>query len=127
MNNQQRFLFGAATAAAVVFAGSRAVRGRHAIDFAGRVAVITGGSRGLGLVIARQLAAQGARICLLARDEAELGRAREELLFAADERDGRTAESAAAAGDAVMTIRCDIRRRTDVRAAVGQALERWSA
>ena len=42
---------------------------------AGRVVVITGGSRGLGLVLARQLAAEGARLCLLARDERELERA----------------------------------------------------
>ena len=45
-------------------------------DFAGRVVVITGGSRGLGLVMARQLAAEGARLCLLARDEDGARRAR---------------------------------------------------
>lgn len=39
---------------------------------AGRVAVITGGSRGLGRAMALALAAEGARIALVARDEAKL-------------------------------------------------------
>ena len=44
-------------------------------SFAGKVVLITGGSRGLGLVMARQLAAEGARVALMARDEDELARA----------------------------------------------------
>ncbi|MBA3232062.1 MAG: SDR family NAD(P)-dependent oxidoreductase [Acidobacteria bacterium] len=111
MNSQAMFLLGVMGGAAAVVAGSQAIRRRHAIDFAGRVVVITGGSRGLGLVLARQLAAEGARLCLLARAEAELARARDELLDS---------------GAEVMTLRCDVRRRADVRAAVDRILERWS-
>lgn len=111
MNGQQKFLLGIAAGAAAVVVGARAVRTRRAISFDGRVVVITGGSRGLGLVMARQLAAQGARICLLARNEAELARAAEPLRSAAE----------------VMTIRCDVRRRADVRAAVDTILDRWHA
>jgi NAD(P)-dependent dehydrogenase (short-subunit alcohol dehydrogenase family) len=111
MNTQARFLLGVAAGAAAVLAGSQAVRRRHAIDFAGRVVVITGGSRGLGLVMARQFADEGARLCLLARDEAELERAGNELR----ER-----------GADVLTLRCDIRRRADIRAAVDQILDRFS-
>jgi len=48
-------------------------------DFFNRVVVITGGSRGLGLVMARQLADEGARLAICARDEQELGRAASEL------------------------------------------------
>jgi NAD(P)-dependent dehydrogenase (short-subunit alcohol dehydrogenase family) len=110
MNNQQKFLLGLAAGAAAVFAGNRLARQRLAIDFAGRVVVITGGSRGLGLVMARQLAAEGARLCLLARDEEELARAREQFVSAD-----------------VMTMRCDVRRRGDVRATIDAILERWSA
>jgi hypothetical protein len=36
----------------------------------GKTAVITGGSRGLGLAIAREYLRQGAGVALLARDEA---------------------------------------------------------
>jgi NAD(P)-dependent dehydrogenase (short-subunit alcohol dehydrogenase family) len=86
---------------------------RHAIDFAGRTVIITGGSRGLGLVLARHLSAEGARVCIIARREAELDRARMQL-----EANG---------GSGVMTMRCDVRRRADVRAAVGRILEEWPA
>jgi hypothetical protein len=36
-------------------------------SFAGKVCLITGGSRGLGLVLARQICAEGGRVALLAR------------------------------------------------------------
>jgi NAD(P)-dependent dehydrogenase (short-subunit alcohol dehydrogenase family) len=113
MNNQQRFLVGVAAGAAAMIATSRAARNRHAIEFADRVVVITGGSRGLGLVLARQLGAQGARVCLLARDEAALERARAQL-----DQHG-VAE--------VFTARCDVRNRADVGSAVQSILQRWHA
>src|ERR671912_234426 len=53
-----------------------AARYRARYDFANKVVVITGGSRGLGLVLARELAAHGASLGLLARDAIELARAR---------------------------------------------------
>lgn len=112
MNREARFVVGLAAGAAAVFAAARAVQRRAAIDFAGRTVVITGGSRGLGLVIARQLAAEGAQLCLLARDEAELDRARRQLVDM---------------GADVLTHRCDVRRRADVRAAVDRILEHWPA
>lgn len=55
------------------------VRDARRISFRGKAVLITGGSRGLGLVLARQLGAEGARIALLARDAAELERARIDL------------------------------------------------
>src|SRR4051794_18203506 len=47
--------------------------------FAGKSVLITGGSRGLGLTIARLIAAEGGRLALLARDEDELQAACAEL------------------------------------------------
>ncbi|MEO6873158.1 MAG: SDR family oxidoreductase [Chthoniobacterales bacterium] len=59
------------------WAVSRLVRSSY--SFAGKSVVITGGSRGLGLTIARLLAAEGARLALFARDEKELNEACDEL------------------------------------------------
>src|SRR5215208_741569 len=111
MTRDQKFLIAAAAGAAAVFAGSRALRNRHAIEFRDRVVVISGGSRGLGLIMARRFAAEGARLVLLARDPEELDRARAQLPPEVE----------------VMTIRCDIRRRADVRAAMAKVLEKWAA
>ena len=52
---------------------------RSDFSFAGKSVLITGGSRGLGLTIARRIAAEGGRLALLARDEEELARACAEL------------------------------------------------
>lgn len=48
-------------------------------DMHGKVAVITGGSRGLGFAMAQEFAAAGARIVICARDQKELDWARQEL------------------------------------------------
>jgi NAD(P)-dependent dehydrogenase (short-subunit alcohol dehydrogenase family) len=47
--------------------------------FVGRVALVTGASRGIGLGIARRLVAEGARVCLTARKPDPLAEAVEEL------------------------------------------------
>ena len=49
-------------------------------DLRGKVAVVTGGTRGLGLVLARQLIERGAAVAICSRDQAEVDRARDELL-----------------------------------------------
>ena len=48
-------------------------------SFRGQSAVITGGSRGLGLALARELVNENCNVTLLARDEDELKRAKKEL------------------------------------------------
>src|SRR5689334_7197150 len=75
---QKRMLALGAMGAGVVLA-AQMWRRRDPYEFAGRSVVITGGSRGLGLVMARQLADQGARLTLVARDEEELHRAVDDL------------------------------------------------
>ena len=88
---------------AVVAGGAWAVRSLMrrglAFDFKNKVVLITGGSRGLGLVLAREFAREGARLAICARDEDELERARLDL-------ESRGAE--------VMTQRCDVTSREDV-------------
>lgn len=72
------------------------------MSFAGRVVAITGGSRGLGLQVAREAAARGARLALLARSESELDSARDELMWH---------------GTTVIALVCDVRSDADVTAA----------
>ncbi len=82
----------------------RAWQRRAPLDFAGKVVLITGGSRGLGLVLARQLAAEGARLALVARTERELEAAAtalraqgaDVLAFSADLREAAQAAAAVA-------------------------------
>jgi NAD(P)-dependent dehydrogenase (short-subunit alcohol dehydrogenase family) len=112
MNNQQRFVTGIAVGLGAALVGARLARSRFAISFDGRVVVVTGGSRGLGLVMARMFADEGAKVAILARDLEELDRARQDL----EPRRGD-----------VIAIRCDIRRRADVRAAIDQVMDRWHA
>jgi NAD(P)-dependent dehydrogenase (short-subunit alcohol dehydrogenase family) len=108
---KKRFALGLAAGLGAAMMAARVARARHGISFEDRVVVITGGSRGLGLVLARLFVDEGARVVLLARDMTELERARVEL-----EARGR---------GAVLTLRCDVRRRADVRAAVDAVIERW--
>jgi NAD(P)-dependent dehydrogenase (short-subunit alcohol dehydrogenase family) len=75
-------------------------------DFKNRTALITGGSRGLGLVLARQLAARGARLGLMARDQDELDQAAFELR---------------SHGTRVSVTAGDLKNREDVRRFVGEA------
>lgn len=54
----------------------RALRERmRAADLTGQVALITGGSRGLGLLLAREFAREGCKIIICARDRDDLDRA----------------------------------------------------
>ena len=63
----------AAVGAAAVTAGW--LRPRREDDLRGEVAVVTGASRGLGLLLATELAQRGCRLLICARNEAELDRA----------------------------------------------------
>jgi short-subunit dehydrogenase len=53
-----------------------------ATRLAGKLALITGGSRGLGFVLAKELGRRGVRVVICARDEEELERARASLVIA---------------------------------------------
>ncbi|GHA78983.1 SDR family NAD(P)-dependent oxidoreductase [Pontibacter akesuensis] len=68
-----------AAGAATLLATRAAVRKMEAYDFRNKVVLITGGARGLGLVMARQLAQEGARLVLCSRNAEQLENARLEL------------------------------------------------
>jgi NAD(P)-dependent dehydrogenase (short-subunit alcohol dehydrogenase family) len=74
-------------------------------DLTGQVALVTGGSRGLGLLLARELAAEGCKVAICARDAAELERARLNL---------------ANHGHDVFAVTCDVSDRAQVDAVIGQ-------
>lgn len=94
----------ALTLGGVAVAGWAATRAlAPKMSFAGKVVLITGGSRGLGFVLARQVCAEGGRVVLLARDKDELQRAHDDL---------------AARGGDVSIIPCDLLDRTQIEAAV---------
>ena len=84
-----------------------ALRPRPLADLRGQVAIITGGSRGLGLLLARELGREGCTLAICARDEAELARARVDL---------------EARGMRVHAARCDLSDRRDVERFVGSVV-----
>ena len=98
----------AAGVAVGAWAISRAISPRF--SFADKVCLITGGSRGLGLVLARQICAAGGRVALLARDVDELGRAHDELVQA---------------GGEVAVVPCDLLDRRQIEEAVRTVLQHY--
>jgi NAD(P)-dependent dehydrogenase (short-subunit alcohol dehydrogenase family) len=99
-------LLAAAAGAATYLTARLLVRRARHFDYAGRVALVTGGSRGLGLELARQLVDAGARVAICARDGEALERARAELAERAAARGGETAD--------VFARVCDVTDRADV-------------
>jgi short-subunit dehydrogenase len=79
MQRTTRVAVGLSSLALGLAFGRRFLANRRAYSFRNRTVVITGGSRGLGLEIARQLASEGARLWLIARSSQDLERAAEEL------------------------------------------------
>jgi short-subunit dehydrogenase len=69
----------ALTSAGVAASMTAVARRRPPDDIAGEVAVITGASRGLGLVLAHELARHSVRLVICARDSEELSHAASEL------------------------------------------------
>ena len=80
------------------------------MKLAGRKALITGASQGLGLSIARAFIAEGADVMLCARDEKALLAARDELA------------ASAGGGIRVLARRADVSMQRDVEALVEEAL-----
>src|SRR3972149_4616959 len=86
------------------------MRVQHLFDLSGRVALVTGGSRGLGKEIAEGLGEAGAQVVIAARREQWLRPAEEELR---------------AAGIACLAVGFDIPRPDQVGACVRAAVDRF--
>lgn len=103
---------GAGLIAAAGIAAWMAVRRSGAYSFRGKTVLITGASRGLGLVMAREFAREGARLVICGLDRTVLERAREEL-------EGIGAE--------VLAVPTDVTMREEVDMLLGAVKERFGA
>jgi short-subunit dehydrogenase len=93
-----------------VLAGAILTARRAQDDLDGEVAVVTGASRGLGLLLARELAGQGCPLVICARDAAELERAADELR---------------AAGAEVTAVACDVTDEATPQLLIDTAVQRY--
>ena len=80
------------------------------LEMAGKAVLITGGTDGLGLALARQLVVEGASVGICGRNEDRLRAAEEGLR---------------AAGGDVLAQRADVSRLEDIEAFVEAAVARW--
>ncbi|TWT36891.1 putative ketoacyl reductase [Posidoniimonas corsicana] len=101
----------AATGVAAFYAARAALRRTRHFDWQGKTALVTGGSRGLGLVLARKLADQGVNVVIVARTQADLDAAEAELRQRGE----------------VMSIVCDVQDPEEVELAVAQAQQRFGS
>jgi len=80
----------------------------QSLDLSGKAALVTGGSRGIGLAIAEGLLGAGARVVITGRDQGHLDAARGKL---------------SAGGDRVHAVRADVGRQKEADAAVAASIE----
>ena len=78
----------------------------------GRTAVVTGGSKGLGLAIAEEYAKSGADVTILARDQGTLNEAKARI-------------QAGAPGRKIAAISCDVSKAADIRRTYDQILSEF--
>jgi NAD(P)-dependent dehydrogenase (short-subunit alcohol dehydrogenase family) len=78
----------------------------------GRSAIITGGSKGLGLAIAEEYAASGADVAILARDPRTLAEAKQQI-------------AAKGGKGKVAAISCDVAKAADIRRAYDQVMSEF--
>jgi NAD(P)-dependent dehydrogenase (short-subunit alcohol dehydrogenase family) len=107
MNNQTKWLIAGASALGAMAAAGLLLR-RPPYSFRDKAVFITGGSRGLGLRMARILAEEGARLTLISRHEDGLQAAVREL---------------AGTGAEVATFTCDVRDRQQVQDSIDASVK----
>jgi NAD(P)-dependent dehydrogenase (short-subunit alcohol dehydrogenase family) len=90
--------------------GRTALRRLTSYDLKGKIVLITGGSRGLGFVLAQEFAKEGARVVICARDIEELRTAKQEL------------ESE---GAEVLALRCDVGNKDEAEGMIAEAQRRF--
>jgi NAD(P)-dependent dehydrogenase (short-subunit alcohol dehydrogenase family) len=107
---QKEALMLAAVGAGGLLAARALYRRRLDYDLRGKTVLVTGGSRGLGLVLAREFAREGANVAVCARDRDELMRAQADL---------------AARGANAFAFPCDVTDRSQVKELVEVVTEHF--
>ncbi len=118
MNQKTKVAVAATGVAAGLVARELYLRSKEE-DISGSTVLITGGSRGLGLALARRFVREGCHVAICARDEEELARASADL-----SRRARRGAVSASHRD-VMTVRCDVTKRADVEQMIEDVEARW--
>ena len=81
------------------------------LEITGKVAIVTGGTYGIGRAAAERLSAEGAKVAIMARTQSDLDRVATEI--------------SGATGQAVVGIATDVRDEASVRAMVEAVAARW--
>jgi 3-oxoacyl-[acyl-carrier protein] reductase len=81
------------------------------LGLTGKVAVVTGGSEGIGKAAALSLVREGARVAICARTP--------------DKLEAAAAEIRAATGGEVIAIPCDVMQEAQVQSAIAQVVAKW--
>ena len=108
MKTTNKSLLWATAGAGALLALRSIVRKQNAYSFKDKVVIITGGSRGLGLVLARMLAAEGAKLAICARTEFQLKKAEVEL---------------SSSGTEVLALPCDLTNRVQAEQFIERTLK----
>ncbi|WP_435016187.1 SDR family NAD(P)-dependent oxidoreductase [Tundrisphaera sp. TA3] len=110
MKRRHQIMLGLAGAAGLALGARALLRRSRRIELGGRVIIVTGASSGLGLLIARHAAEQGAKLVLTARSEDDLAAAAEELR---------------PLGAEVLAVPTDLTDEAQVQVLVARTLERF--
>src|SRR3974390_2155210 len=81
-------------------------------DIKGRVAIVTGASSGIGLHLAKFLAARGAKVAAVARQLDKLEAVAKEI---------------SAAGGEAIAVRCDVADEASIKHCLGAVTQKWGA
>lgn len=108
--NSNKLLIGAAAGAGLLAMAALRNRAKNRYSLEGKVVLITGGSRGLGLVMAREFASRGAKVAISARIQDELDRAKADRGLHPDD---------------IFAVKCDMRRQDEVKKLVSDVRARF--
>lgn len=107
---RNRVIKGAAIGAGLFVSTKAVIDSFNRFNLRGKVVLITGGSRGLGIVLARQLADEGAKIVICGRSEDSLQEASKEL---------------SAKGAIYFPVTCDVTDKQQIKEMVQQVKEEF--